>query len=156
MKVIDFVIKELRQMRRDPRLLMMMFGMPILQLILYGYAVTTDVRHLKTVFCDMDNTSQSRDLIRGIIASPEYFDVVGYVSDQKEAQQFLDTGRASVALIISPTYGKDISRNQPGNVQVLLDGSDPNAGTIASSYLAKIVGQEATNILQQRARSAGL
>ena len=52
MRVLDFVIKELRQMRRDPRLIGMLIGMPIIQLLLYGYAVSTDIRHLKTVICD--------------------------------------------------------------------------------------------------------
>lgn len=156
MRVWDFVIKELRQMRRDPRLLMMMIAMPMIQLLLYGYAVTTDVRHLKTVFCDLDGSAQSRDLIRGVVSSPEYFDVVGYVSSQKEAQEYLDSGRAAVVLVIPRNYSQSLARNQTATLQLLLDGSDPNAGTIAASYMAKIVGEEASTILQTRAQHSGL
>jgi len=156
MRVVDFVIKEIRQMRRDKRLVMMMVLMPIIQLLLYGYAVTTDIRHLKTVICDLDGSSQSRDLVRGVIASPEYFDVVGYVSTAAESQRYLDSEQASVALVIPRRYSRDLASNSTGTIQVLLDGSDANAGTIAGSYLAKIVGSEATSILQARAAEVGM
>lgn len=156
MRVWDFVLKELRQMRRDRNLVRMLVVMPVLQLLLYGYAVTTDIRHLKTVFCDLENSSQSRALLRAISASPEYFDVVGSAGDQKTAQKYLDSGQASVAVVIPARYSLDLDKGQSATVQALLDGSDPNAGTIASSYLGKIVAAQATEVLRQRAQAAGL
>ena len=156
MRVIDFVIKELRQMRRDPRLLGMLIAMPIVQLLLYGYAVSTDIRHLKTVICDLDGSSQSRDVVRGVSASPEYFDIVGYEPTVNQVQADLDSGRAQVAIVIPARYSRDLSSRQPTTLQVLLDGSDPNAGTIAGSYIGKIVTAQATSILLQRIQAAGL
>ncbi|HLK15068.1 MAG TPA: ABC transporter permease [Fimbriimonadaceae bacterium] len=155
MRVLDFVIKELRQMRRDPRLIGMIVGMPIIQLLLYGYAVSTDIRHLKTVVCDQDGSSQSRDLIRSVMASPQYFDVVGNVATAKQAQEALDDGRAQVAIVIGNRYSRNVSTGAPAGLQVLLDGSDPNAGTIAGSYLAKIVTAESSSILMKRLQTAG-
>lgn len=156
MRVWDFVVKELRQMRRDPRLMMMILMMPILQLLLYGYAVTTDVRHLKTVFCDLDHSSQSRSVIESILASPEYFDDAGYVDDERQAQLALDRGAASIVMVIPRGFGRAIAKGQTASLQALLDGSDPNAGTIGSGYLAKIVAAQAAKILQTRATEAGL
>ncbi|MFI5385161.1 MAG: ABC transporter permease [Fimbriimonadales bacterium] len=156
MRVVDFVIKELRQMRRDRRLIMMVVGMPILQLLLYGYAVSTDIRHLRTVVCDLDGSSQSRDIVRSVMASPEYFDIVDNVSTVKEAQADLDSGRAQVVIVIPARYSRDIVKRQPATLQVLLDGSDPNAGTIAGSYLGKIVAAQARTILLSRVQAAGL
>jgi len=156
MRVLDFVIKELRQMRRDRRMIIMVVMMPMLQLVLYGYAVSTDIRHLRTVVCDLDGSSQSRDMVRGVIASPEYFDIVGYVQTVKEAQASLDSGQAQVAIVIPARYSRDITKRQPATLQVLLDGSDPNAGTIAGSYIGKIVTAQAKTILLQRIQAAGL
>ncbi len=156
MRVWDFVLKELRQARRDRRLMGMLFGMPILQLLLYGYAVNQDIRHLRLIVCDQDHTSVSRRLIESIQASPEYFDVIGYVSNVNDAKSFLQSGRASLALVIPRQFNRDVARNQTGELQVLVDGSDPNAGTIATSYLAKIVASEAGRILQSRLNHAGL
>jgi len=143
-------------MRRDRRMIIMVVMMPMLQLVLYGYAVSTDIRHLRTVVCDLDGSSQSRDMVRGVIASPEYFDIVGYVQTVKEAQASLDSGQAQVAIVIPARYSRDITKRQPATLQVLLDGSDPNAGTIAGSYIGKIVTAQAKTILLQRIQAAGL
>jgi len=156
MRVWDFVLKELRQARRDRRLVGMLFGMPILQLLLYGYAVTQDIRHLKLIICDQDNTSVSRQLIQSIQASPEYFDVVGYVPNADDAKAYLQDGRAALALVIPRQYDDNIQQGKTGVIQVLVDGSDPNAGTIATSYLAKIVSAEATKLLQLRLNAGGI
>lgn len=143
-------------MRRDRRLIMMLLMMPVLQLLMYGYAATTDIRHLQTVICDQDNSPQSRELIRAVMATPEYFDIVGYVDTQKEAQAFIDSGRASVALIFPVQFARDLAKTGTGEVQANFDGTDPNQGTIAASYLGKIVASEATILLQARASAAGL
>jgi len=156
MRVWDFVIKELRQAKRDKRLLGMVIGMPIIQLLLYGFAVNQDIRHLRLVICDQDHTSISRRLIDSIQASPEYFDVVGYVNTPNEAQQFIQEGRASLALTIPKRTQLNVVRGDSAPIQVLVDGSDPNAGTIATSYLAKIVTSEASAMLQKKLNAAGM
>lgn len=143
-------------MRRDPRLIGMLVGMPIIQLLLYGYAVSTDIRHLKTVVCDLDRSAQSRDIVNGLTASPEYFDIEGYEPNVRKVQEDLDAGRAQVAIVIPARYSRDIRSNRQATLQVLLDGSDPNAGTIASTYVGKIVTARATAILLTRIQSAGL
>lgn len=156
MRVWDIVIKEIRQMRRDRRLLGMLFGMPILQLLLYGFAVTQDIRYLKVVVCDQDGSAESRSIVQAVEASPEYFVVIGYVANATQAKAFLQDGRASLALVIPREYEADIKRGGTGTLQALVDGSDPNAGTVATGYLGKIVSSEATRILQQRINAAGM
>ncbi|MDR3691865.1 MAG: ABC transporter permease [Fimbriimonas sp.] len=156
MRIWDFVIKEIRQAKRDRRLVGMLFGMPIIQLLLYGYAVTQDIRHLHLIICDLDHTSISRRLIQSIQASPEYFDVIGYVNDADEAKAYLQDGRASLALVIPRQYNRDLNRGQVTALQVLVDGSDPSVGTVATGYLSKIVASEAGRQLQSRLDRMGM
>ena len=98
----------------------------------------------------------SRRLIEEIQASPEYFDVVGQVDKPNDAQQYIQEGRASLALMIPKRTNARIEHNANAPLQVLVDGSDPNAGTIATSYLAKIVGAEAARLLQEKLNAAGI
>ncbi len=143
-------------MRRDRRLLGMLFGMPVLQLLLYGYAVTQDIRHLKIVICDMDGSYESRQIIQSVIASPEYFDVVGYVHSANDARKYLQGSGASLALVIPRGFQTNINRGQVGSLQALVDGSDPNAGTVATGYLAKMIATRSAAIVQSRLAATGL
>ena len=143
-------------MRRDRRLIGMLFGMPILQLLLYGYAVTQDIRHLKIVICDQDQTAQSRLIIQSVLAAPEYFDLVGYVPTSEDARKYLQGAGASLALVIPKGFEAEVHRGHVGQLQALVDGSDPNAGTVATGYLGKIVASQAANILKSRLQASGL
>jgi len=156
MRVWDFVLKELRQAMRDRRLVGMLFGMPIIQLLLYGYAVTQDIRHLKILVCDLDHTSLSRQIVTSVKASPEYFEVVGYVSNVDAARKYLASGSVSLVLVIPRQFEDQVHRGRTGTLQALVDGSDPNVGTVATSYLGKIVSAQATSILNGRLAAAGL
>ena len=155
MRVWDFVLKEIRQMRRDRRLIGMLFGMPILQLLLYGYAVTQDIRYLKIVVCDLDGSYQSRGIIQAVVASPEYFNITAYVRSAEEARKYLQGSGAAMALVIPHGFQASINRGQVGSIQALVDGSDPNSGTVATGYLAKIVATRSAAILQIRMSATG-
>jgi len=136
-RVSRMIRKELRQMLRDIRMRGVIFVVPVIQLVVFGYAVSTDVRHVPTWVVDHDRTAASRDLVDRLTASG-YFDVVGRSSDPEIAVRALERGTALVTLEIPPTYERDLAAGR-ATVQALLDGTESNTATIALSYLVRIV-----------------
>jgi ABC-2 type transport system permease protein len=131
--------KELMHMRRDPRTLMMIFVMPILQLLLLGYATNTDIKNVATVVYDQDNSQASRALL-GPFKATGYFSLDYVAYNEEDVYKLLDGGKARVAIIIPPTYSRDLAAGRKAEVAVLIDGSDPTvaAGTLSA---ATLVGQ---------------
>lgn len=155
MRVRDFVLKEFRQIRRDRRLLPFLFIVPALQLTLFGYAVSTDIKHLKVMVCDLDQTTQSRSLIRDFTTS-EYFEYLGHLDGYQDVQPVLDTGQAQIVLVIPRGFARDIRAGDTAQIQVLLDGSDANSGTIAAGYIGKLIQARAIRLLEERLNRAGM
>lgn len=137
-QVLAFLQKEFRQLRRDPRMLFLVIVPPILQLILLGYAANLDVQHVPLVVCDPVPSAASRDLVDRLVAST-YFDLVGYEPDARRIGDWLDRGRATVALIFSPDFSREVPRQSPTSVQLLVDGSETNTATVALSYASQII-----------------
>src|SRR5579863_5370779 len=99
--------KELLQLRRDRLTLAMMLVLPMLQLMLFGYAINTDVRHIPTLIYDQDRSAQSRDLVRRMEVTG-FYDLVGEVRSYAEIERALRMGEARVALVVPPRYADDL------------------------------------------------
>lgn len=138
-RVLAILRKEFIQIRRDPRTLAVMFLIPIVQLLLLGYAATTDVDHIPTAVLDRDNTPQSRELIDAYRASA-YFDIRFYVEREEELARLIDSGAARAAIIVPAGYAADLAREHRAQIGVIIDGSDPNVANTALSA-ATSVGQ---------------
>ena len=123
-------LKELLQLRRDPLTLAMMVALPVVQLLLFGYAIDTDVRHIPTVVYDQDRSAQSRDFAQGLRATG-FYDLKGEVRSYDEIARALRSGTASVALVVPPGYASDLARGRTATLQLVVDGSDPQ--TVASA-----------------------
>jgi ABC-2 type transport system permease protein len=132
------VVKELRQLLRDPRSRRVIFVAPILQLVLFGYAVNTDVRNVATAVVDHDRTAESRLLVSTLTASG-YFRVVDASDDSDALGRALDSGRAVVGLEIPVGYARDLAAGRSPAVQLLVDGSNSNTATVAQGYALRIV-----------------
>ena len=130
--------KELVQLRRDRLTLAMMVALPLVQLLLFGYAINNDVRHMPTVVYDQDATSASRELARTLAATGTY-DLVGDVRDYDEIDRALRAGRARVALVIPPRYASDLARGRTARLQLIVDGSDPQTVAASTSDDAPLV-----------------
>jgi ABC-2 type transport system permease protein len=131
--------KEIMHMLRDPRTLIFIFIMPILQLVLLGYANNTEVKNVPTVLFDQSNSAESRSLVDAFNATEYFsFDYVAY--SDNDVNTMIESGQAKVGIIIPPDYSTQIAAGHSAQVLVLLDGSDP---TIASAVLsaATLVGQ---------------
>ncbi|HEY8875226.1 MAG TPA: ABC transporter permease [Desulfosporosinus sp.] len=126
--------KEFIHIIRDRASLIMAIAMPIAMLIIFGYAINTNVEHLPTVVWDQAQTVDSRDLITSI-RNTQYMDPDNYVQGYKEIEGYLDSGKARAAVIIPPDFGKKIQGLEQANVQVLVDGSDP---TVARAVMSAV------------------
>src|SRR5688572_19795657 len=122
--------KELIQLRRDRMTFGMMVGVPLMQLLLFGYAINTDVRHMPTLVYDQDHSAESRDLITRLV-NTGFYDVTGYVQDYAEITHTLRAGLAKVAIVIPPGMGKSLREGRGARAQLVVDGSDPQ--TVASA-----------------------
>ena len=149
------VRKELRQLLRDPRSRPILFVAPLVQLLLFGYAVSTDVRHVPTFVVDHDRSEASRALVEELTASG-YFDVAGRSDDPARLVDALDRGHATVGLEIPPGYARDLAAGR-ATVQLLLDGSDSNEATVAQGYATLILGRHGAEAARERGTgSSGL
>ena len=124
--------KEFIQMRRDRLTLGMMTMLPAIQLLLFGYAIQTDVRHLPTVVLDESRTAESR-LLAQTLTNTDVFRIVGDVADAKALRAEIESGRASAALVIPPDYQTRIARGVPARAQLIVDAADPQSSGAALS-----------------------
>jgi ABC-2 type transport system permease protein len=143
------VRKEFIQIRRDRRILPILVIMPVLQLVILGYAVSSDIKHLATAVCDLDRTAESRALVDRF-ATSGYFDIRYMVSDDRQIRPLVDAGKARVGLVIPPRFAAKLARQETATVQLLLDGTDSNTATVAQGYVTQIVNAESTRILEER------
>ena len=126
--------KEFYHLGRDFRSLYLAFAIPLLLILLFGYALSLDVDRIATVVVDQDRTDLSRDIIRRLDASP-YFVARTYLPDAKQAGKALDQGDAALAVIIPPGFAAALRHDRETPIQLLLDGSDPNFSGIARAYV---------------------
>jgi ABC-2 type transport system permease protein len=134
-RTLAIMRKEGLHIIRDPRTLVVIFLIPIIQMVLMGYAATTDIDNIGLVVLDGDHSPQSRSLISAYEAGG-YFQIAGYVEREEEMAAYLDTGQARAALVIPAATGQRILAGEPVEVGVIVDGSDP---TVANGVLAAAV-----------------
>ena len=132
--------KELLHILRDWRTLLIAFVLPVLMILLFGYAITFDIRDLKLAVADEDRSRASRSLVEKFTGS-RYFRLVATTSDPEDLLAMLDSGEAQIALSIPRDYGRNLERGEGDAVQVLLDGSESNTATIAAGYVEAIFSQ---------------
>lgn len=148
-RIREIVRKEFRQTLRDPRMRVLLVGPPILQLIIFGYAVNLDVEHSRLAWMDMDRTPESRELRAAFEGSP-YFEVSATPGNDAVAQDMVDHSEVIAAVRILPGFGRDIQRGNASSVQILLDGTNSNTAAIVSSYATQIVSGYAARTLAEQ------
>lgn len=145
-------IKEFLQMFRDPRMRIMIFGVPLIQLVIMAFAMTMDVTDIKTAVIDQDNTPTSRELLQRF-SSPGYFEVVEYASSPSEIERLLDTSSVQAVIRIPPNFEGKLRGGATAQVQLLSDGTDSNTTAIVMGYASQIVTQYAAEMLTRRIES---
>ena len=140
------VRKEFYHLIRDYRSLYLAFAIPLILIILFGYALSLDVDNVKTVFVDYDKSELSRDFIRKLDAS-SYFNVTENLPRTKDAVDCLDHDRAKVAIVIPPDFMKSIRADREIPMQVIIDASDPTFGNIIRGYITSFIERYNQKIL---------
>jgi ABC-2 type transport system permease protein len=148
-RVVTLVKKEFIQIRRDRRMLPILLVLPVMQLIILGYAVSSDIKHVSTVVCDLDRTPESR-AFTDRFAATEYFDIRYRVDDERRIKDLMDAGRVRVGIVIPPRFAARLARQETATVQLLLDGSDSNTATVAQGYVTQIVNAASARIILER------
>lgn len=146
--------KEFIQMRRDRLTLGMMLMIPAIQLLLYGYAINTDVQHLRTIVYDQSRTPESRGLVEAF-ANTRYYDPIRAAGSLREVRAAIDSGMVKVGLVIPSDFADRLRRGERAPVQVLVDASDPMTASSALN-VAQVVGQaRSLQVLEASLRAAG-
>ena len=149
------LVKEFVQVLRDPRMRFVVLVIPVVQTIIFGYAVSTDVRDVSTAIYDLDNSSRSRELADRFIKSG-YFDLQERVYDEARARELIDRGEVKALLRMNHGFGEQLAGGRGATVQLILDGTDSNTAGIALNYASRIVaGYGAELQLQAASRAAG-
>ncbi|MEJ5306609.1 MAG: ABC transporter permease [Ignavibacteria bacterium] len=132
--LIEFIKKEFLQLKRDKRMLPLIFLAPILQLIIIGYAITFDVKNIPFVVCDLDRSEESRNFIESFKSSG-YFTLTATVFNQKEIDFYLDKSLATIAIVIPKDFSSKINKGEKSDIQILVDGSDAYSANVSLSYI---------------------
>jgi len=145
-RIREILRKEFSQTLRDPRRRSLLFGPPLIQLIIFGYAVNLDVEHTRTAWMDRDRTVESRELLAAFKGS-NYFEVVATPQGEEEIEPLIDHGEVQAVIRVLPGFAQDIRRGITAPVQVLVDGTNSNTAAIISGYASQIIARYANDTL---------
>lgn len=137
-RIVTILRKELLQVLREPRLRMMVIVPPVMQLIIFGFAVNLDVENARVAWFDQDRSPASRELGE-MLSNSRYFRVAARPASDAEAQLLLDKGEVLSVVRVAPGFGDEIARGKTGQVQVLMDGTNSNDASIVSAYVTQVV-----------------
>ncbi len=153
-RIRAILIKEFKQIFRDPRMKTVIFITPLIQIILFGYAANKDINFVPTAILDRDNTSESRELLRRFTYS-KYFIPERYIFSEKEQNYVLDKGLVNTVIHIDRGFGRAINAGKDASVQLAFDGSDSNTAMIVMGYANTVVSNYQQDILRQEIEEKG-
>ena len=145
----QMLIKEFIQVFRDKRTRVILFVPPIIQMLVFGYAATFEIRNVPTVVLDLDHCQESRELVSRFTSSP-YFNVQRQLTDSRQVRDLIDRGQATVGLEIDAGFAQKLRKGQTAPLQVIVDATNSNTALIASSYIAQIALGYARDYQQDR------
>jgi len=132
--------KELRQIMRDQRTLLILLFVPAFFLLLYGYALNFDIRNVPLVVKDQDRSVTSRELVSAFVNSG-YFSLVGYVDSDRQIERLVDEGRVRVILTVPASFERDLTQGIPTDVQVIIDGDNANTASTVLGYSRSLIAE---------------
>ena len=148
------VRKEVLQTLRDRRIMFMLIAAPLIQTVIFGFAVDFDVDRVPTAVADHDRSDASRDHLRRLLADGTLLRGAEAASAE-EAERMMDSGDAAAAVILPPRFGADLAAERLAEVQVVIDGTDPNRAAVASGAVSRYFGEVAQTMLRERLDRAG-
>ncbi len=147
-RIISIILKEFIQLKRDRRTMAMIVVIPIIQMSIFGYALSTDIKHVPLVVWDASNTPESRELIESF-RQTEFFSVKFYATNYNDINERIESGDARVALVIPPEYSGHLHRGETTQVQFFTDGSEPTTGIQALANASLIVQAKGAELMSK-------
>src|SRR5512140_130212 len=146
--ILEIMKKEFYQIRRDRKMLVVSIIAPFLQVILLGYAATTDIKNTTMVVCDQDKTQESREFIKEF-SNSGYFIIRYAVNTPPEIDGYIEKAKASIALVIPSNFARDLMARRTTDVQIVLDGADANTANILLGYATQIISSYSQSVVMQ-------
>ena len=146
------IVKEFLQIRRDRKMIPVIFVAPIVQIVVFGFAVNTDVTDVPTVLVDQDRSTASRDLVSRFLESG-YFEIVATADRADEVDRWLVTSKAQLGLVIGQGFGSALAGGRPATVQLVVDGTDAATANVALGYAGALVRDVGAEALEARLRA---
>jgi ABC-2 type transport system permease protein len=144
--------KEFLQALRDPKMRAMLFFPPLIQLLIFGYAVNLDVNNARIAWMDQDHSTASRELLSEFQGSGRFL-IVAEPDSEAQMQRLLDRATVEAVIRVMPGFARDVERGRTTSVQVLLDGTNSNSASIIANYAAQTIGRYSNEVMTQLARS---
>ena len=144
-RILVILRKEFIQTLRDPRMRVLLFLPPVVQLLVFGFAVNMDVDHSRIAWMDMDRTPMSREL-RARFEGSGRFDIVSLPQSEEDVQQVLDHGTAQAVIRVLPDFERNVMRGRSSEVQILIDGTNSNTASIVGSYAGQVIADFSASV----------
>jgi drug efflux transport system permease protein len=153
-RILAISKKEVRQLKRDTRMLYVLFVFPFVLLILFGYAINFDVHHIKMVVYDLDKSETTRDFVNRLTSS-NYFDLDGQIDSESKIREVLDEGNAQVVLVFPRDFSRLIYSGKKAKIQILVAGIDANTASVISNYMNAATSTFSYEITEKELASRG-
>ncbi|MDD5513425.1 MAG: ABC transporter permease [Candidatus Omnitrophica bacterium] len=148
-RIFTILKKEFLQVLRDPRMKTTIFISPMVQVLIFGYAATMDITNVPTAVYDLDNTKESREVMRDFSYS-QYFNIKRHLSNEQQMLRVIDRSSVNAVFKFNRGFARDIVGNNNAQLQVIVDGTDSNAASIILSYAGQITGKYNYRRMQER------
>lgn len=146
---LAFVKKEFYHIFRDGRTMLILLGLPVVQILLFGFAINMEVQNIRTVIFDTSRDAVTTQIAQKFEASP-YFNVQGYAHSSQEIDNLLKQGKIDVAVVFSDNFGETLTHLGTAQIQIITDASDPNTGSISANYATAIAGGYAQELARRQ------
>jgi ABC-2 type transport system permease protein len=152
-RLLTITRKEFIHIKRDKASLVMALVAPVMMLLIFGFAVNTDVNHVNLVVADSSRTPESRELIEKFNNS-YYFRTYEVVESSEQVEEYIDKGKVKVGLVIPPDYARDLKRGRTAEIQIMVDGSDPTIARTAMSYSVILANNHSIKLRELYSKNA--
>ena len=147
-QLLTFIRKEFHHILRDKRSLLVLLGLPIVQLLIFGFAITTEVRNANIAILDNSKDEATQNII-GKIESSQYFDIVRTLSSNGEIDKAFKTGKLKLVIVFQPNFQNELAHTNKAQIQIIADGTDPNQATTLTNYVSAIIMDYQSELNQQ-------
>jgi len=143
------LFKEFRQVLRDPRMKVTIFAAPVIQILIFGYAATTDVKNVPTAVYDLDNTPQSREITRTFTDSG-YFNADYYINTDEQMKSLIDKSAVNAVICFNRGFAQKLVGGETAEIQLILDGTDSTTASVVLGYASRIIDRYSQKQLDKR------